>query len=272
MAQQQLIIPNRDFSGSDLAELLDNYGEAQASGHLGKNRPSYITKGGKWTRENDDGSLSIMLCLGENDTVLDTITSNGMSSGLPKGFIGMWSGAASAIPKGWALCDGKSGRPDLRNRFVIGAGSSYKVGATGGGVTKTSSSNGAHAHSFSKTTSSGGNHRHIVKFWSNNHTLSVGQMPKHEHAAGYKSNLGRGWADTGPGAEFSKLSSVSQNGYQNTGYSGSSQAHRHLLDGASHDAGAHTHTVSGNTNNTGAHTHTVNVLPPYYALAFIIKL
>ena len=46
----------------------------------------------------------------------------------------MWSGSASAIPSGWALCDGGSGRPDLRGKFVIGASASggYAVAATGG--------------------------------------------------------------------------------------------------------------------------------------------
>ena len=44
----------------------------------------------------------------------------------------MWSGLISAIPSGYALCDGTAGTPDLRNRMVIGAGSTYSVGSTGG--------------------------------------------------------------------------------------------------------------------------------------------
>ena len=57
---------------------------------------------------------------------------------VPTGAIMMWSGAANAIPSGYILCDGSNGTPDLRNRFVIGAGSNYAVGATGGGSTTTS--------------------------------------------------------------------------------------------------------------------------------------
>ena len=53
----------------------------------------------------------------------------------PPGVIVMWSGAANAIPSGWALCDGASATPDLRDRFVVGAGSTYAVGATGGEAT-----------------------------------------------------------------------------------------------------------------------------------------
>lgn len=42
-----------------------------------------------------------------------------------KGLVCLWSGDIVDIPSGWALCDGNDGRPDLRNRFVIGAGDTY---------------------------------------------------------------------------------------------------------------------------------------------------
>ena len=61
-----------------------------------------------------------------------------ISALVPSGVIMMWSGAANAIPSGYILCDGSNGTPDLRNRFVIGAGSNYAVSATGGGSTTTS--------------------------------------------------------------------------------------------------------------------------------------
>ena len=51
---------------------------------------------------------------------------------IPTGGIIIWSGAANAIPTGWLLCNGSNGTPDLRNRFVVGAGSTYSVGGTGG--------------------------------------------------------------------------------------------------------------------------------------------
>jgi hypothetical protein len=53
-------------------------------------------------------------------------------SGLPSGGIIIWSGSSASIPSGWLLCDGSSSTPDLRNRFVVGATSTYAVGATGG--------------------------------------------------------------------------------------------------------------------------------------------
>ena len=51
---------------------------------------------------------------------------------LPYGSIIMWYGAANAIPLGWTLCNGSNNTPDLRDRFIVGAGSTYAVAATGG--------------------------------------------------------------------------------------------------------------------------------------------
>jgi hypothetical protein len=48
------------------------------------------------------------------------------------GMIMLWSGSSATIPTGWLLCDGSSSTPDLRNRFVVGATSTYAVNATGG--------------------------------------------------------------------------------------------------------------------------------------------
>jgi microcystin-dependent protein len=66
---------------------------------------------------------------------------------MPSGLICMWSG--TQIPKGWYLCDGTNGTPDLRNRFIVGAGNSYIVGNTGGidRVTLDASQLPSHIHS-----------------------------------------------------------------------------------------------------------------------------
>jgi hypothetical protein len=50
----------------------------------------------------------------------------------PAGVIVLWSGSIGSIPSGWALCNGNNGTPDLRDRFVVGAGSNYAVNASGG--------------------------------------------------------------------------------------------------------------------------------------------
>jgi microcystin-dependent protein len=54
------------------------------------------------------------------------------SSTLPTGMILLWSGSIGSIPSGYLLCDGTNSTPDLRDRFIVGAGSSYSVNQTGG--------------------------------------------------------------------------------------------------------------------------------------------
>lgn len=54
-----------------------------------------------------------------------------------KGMIIMWGGNVSDIPFGWKLCDGNNGTPNLKDRFVVGAGGTYNKGATGGAATVT---------------------------------------------------------------------------------------------------------------------------------------
>jgi hypothetical protein len=51
---------------------------------------------------------------------------------IPTGCIVLWSGSTGSIPATWFLCDGTNGTPDLRNSFIVGAGSTYAVNATGG--------------------------------------------------------------------------------------------------------------------------------------------
>ena len=93
---------------------------------------------------------------------------NSLVNGIPSGVITLWSGSIAGIPAGWALCNGASGTPDLRNRFIVGAGSTYAVNAVGGSanaivVDHTHSatsvvSDPGHAHSYtapSGTDSSG---------------------------------------------------------------------------------------------------------------------
>ena len=76
-----------------------------------------------------------------------------IAGGAPAGCIVLWSGAASDIPDGWHLCDGTNGTPDLRDRFVIGAGNAYTPGATGGNaqITLTKEQLPAHTHTYYET-------------------------------------------------------------------------------------------------------------------------
>ncbi len=84
------------------------------------------------------------------------------ASGVPRGAILMWSGAETAIPSGWVLCNGANGTPDLRNRFIVGSGtgSSYAVAATGGEASHTLSTAEMPSHNHTGSTNSGGTHTH----------------------------------------------------------------------------------------------------------------
>lgn len=74
----------------------------------------------------------------------------GGSASIPAGFIGIWSGSADDVPNGWHLCDGNDGTPDLRDRFVLGAGTTHKVGGKGGAetVTLTVDQMPSHSHTY----------------------------------------------------------------------------------------------------------------------------
>ena len=67
-----------------------------------------------------------------------------------QGMIMMWYGNANTVPAGWRICDGQHGTPDLRDRFIVGAGGSYGKGATGGAATRKIAQNQIpeHRHTF----------------------------------------------------------------------------------------------------------------------------
>lgn len=73
------------------------------------------------------------------------------ASSVPKGSIIPWYGDKANIPDGFALCDGTKGTPDLRNRFIVGSGSNYALGDTGGEdqVTLSGTQIGNHYHYWS---------------------------------------------------------------------------------------------------------------------------
>ncbi len=57
----------------------------------------------------------------------------------------------TAIPNGWALCDGSNGTPNLIGKFIRG-GSTFTVGTTGGSDTVTLSSSNLPSHSHTSGT------------------------------------------------------------------------------------------------------------------------
>jgi hypothetical protein len=151
------------------------------------------------------------------------------TAAFPSGGIILWSGSIASIPSGWYLCNGSNGTPDLRDKFIVGAGSSYAVAATGGSKDAIAV---AHTHSFSTTTGSAGEHTHTIAdvayFNISLDDRQGGVLPPH-------------WDGIG-GSTFSGISTAPD----------------------------HTHSVSGTTGSTGSSGTNAN-LPPYYALAYIMK-
>lgn len=154
--------------------------------------------------------------------------------GIPIGGIIMWSGSAASVPSNWKICNGSNGTPDLRDRFIVGAGSTWNVGNTGGISTLYLSEGQLPPHYHTGSTNSDGSHSHGF----NDYTWSSQSY----------GNGGR----TGSGG-----------GEDNDNNYGS--AYYHYTD----YAGSHSHSFS--TNNTGS-GQGIDNKPPYYALYYIMKI
>lgn len=184
--------------------------------------------------------------------------------GVPLGGIIMWSGASNAIPTGWALCDGKNGTPDLRDKFIVGAGNAYRPGDAGGEVTVRLTTNElpAHTHSVTGTAASAGNHTHGNTFAIESvaaHTHEVNAVPSDDSVV-YERGPDYGWNAYG-----------AREGGGDNAKAESAGAHTHTLSGSVSPGGSHTHTVTGTIGSTGS-GNAFSILPPYYALCFIMRV
>ncbi|MFK7787146.1 MAG: hypothetical protein AB8B56_18640 [Crocinitomicaceae bacterium] len=164
---------------------------------------------------------------------------------LPKGLISLWSG--QTIPVGWALCDGRNNTPNLSGQFIVGqdkASNDYKdIGQTGGAkeVALTTEQMPSHKH-----TDSG--HNHGINDPGHNHHYNS-QFNRLVRFTGNDTTLGMDNND-GAGEEYdlkrsremkTNTTGISiKTGYSNIQYTGGNQAHENR--------------------------------PPYYVLAYIMKL
>lgn len=226
--------------------------------------------------------------LGTNTTQLATtaFTQAALAALIPTGVITLWSGSVATIPSGWALCNGSNGTPDLRNRFVVGAGSTYSVGDTGGSdsVTLTSAQIPSHTHTITTTGSTSSENAHSHTFSgtssgmsanaSHNHTVTD---PGHTHTLTLDATTG---SPTYGSAAYSALNQavVSRTATTDGSVTGvtidsTSVEHTHTYSGTTSTASAHTHTLtlSSTASSTGGGSSHEN-RPPYYALAYIMKL
>jgi microcystin-dependent protein len=164
----------------------------------------------------------------------------------PAGGIVMWAGRTDQVPQGWVLCDGRNGTPDLRGRFVVGwnpADRDYdNVGETGGAAQV---------------------------------ALSVAQLPAHAHAG-----------NTGPaGSHSHDIEGGGAKGlaWRRRNYPGDSNVYLYYGGGSYADPGGVEWRGTARTDNSGGHGHAFTTSqvgdgqphenrPPYYVLAYIMKL
>lgn len=121
------------------------------------------------------------------DDMVDQLNIAMPSSASGHGII-LFSGAIADIPSGWYLCDGSNGTPNLRDRFVVGAGSSYGVGDTGGEATHvlTIAEMPAHDHVITGGTAGGSGHVRRDALNNSNHTSNqTGSGSAHENRPPY---------------------------------------------------------------------------------------
>ena len=149
---------------------------------------------------------------------------------MPVGGIIMWSG--SAVPEGWALCNGQDGHPDLQDRFIVGAGAKYATGAEGG---------------------------------VDEVTLTENQMPSHNHGGAteernIEKNSKSNWKVMHPETYTNEVKSGSNSSIYDRSNEGTSTLAQ-CID-FNHD-----HPIKS-AGKSEPHENR----PPYYALAFIIKL
>lgn len=158
---------------------------------------------------------------------------------VPSGGIIMWSGSIGSIPSGWYLCNGSNSTPDLRDRFIVGAGNSYGVGTTGG---------------------------------ANSISLNASHLPAHTHTMNPEGNHAHGYRDR----IYPEKNSTQSAYYSGKEYMGTNQTGSGDTDGdndyvlyknATTDyVASHTHTI----NSTGSNA-AFDIRPPFYALAYIMK-
>jgi len=174
----------------------------------------------KFVLKNSAGST-----IGTYDNIYGIVgVQTAVGTTIPLGVITLWYGSIGSVPTGWYLCDGANGTPDLRDKFIVAAGSTYAVGATGGSADSVVVS---HTHTATSTP-----------------TVTD---PTHSHTIGLRTGtvgFDQGASQSVPTSTTSSTTSSASTGI----------------------------TVSVATTIATAGVSGTNAnLPPYYALAYIMK-
>jgi hypothetical protein len=179
--------------------------------------------------------------------------------GIAMGIIVIWSGLVTSIPISWQLCDGTNGTPDLRNRFVVSAGSAYAVNSTGGSL----------------------NHIHTAEGSTGFTALSTSQMPAHSHGVNDPTHA-HGVSDPGHahGVGTNGFFATQAGGVTEPRVPGPYENHQSTLRATGIGIiGSPTYISIASAGGGAGHNHSVSTtianasnLPPYYALAYIMKI
>ena len=259
-----------NLTGIDATKIITGNTQVQTIDTGSNGHVKVITEGGERLRISNGGQIGLSGAnYGSSGQVL---TSQGSGSaaawttviGVPSGIIAVWSGSEGSIPSGWYLCNGSNSTPDLRNRFIVGAGSgsSYSVGNTGGSNTVTLSTSQIPSHSH---TTNNHSHNASVSDPGHGHSVSVSD-PGHQH------NTSVTGAKLFPGYGGAHVPYGGGGGYPGTHFNMSNANTGVNMSASNANTGLSVSLGNANpsTNNTGGGGSHEN-RPPYYALCYIMK-
>ena len=225
----------------------------------------------------------------ENMIIGNTIA----STALPSGIICMWSGTIADIPRGWILCDGSNGTPDLRDKFVKSIPSRFIDPGTIDGANYKSlviDNIPQHSHNIRHTHSTR-NHTHTNE---HQHRINIITNPDGEHSHRFASDNTIWLASLYRDNEVVRLSNNSNGTHVTSAalYHSSFEDFDHIFSNATKKAAQHDHNVVGLTDKSDHTTGETNVevieynnisevvgkgdpfdnRPIFYEIAFIMKL
>ncbi|MEO6903448.1 MAG: hypothetical protein ABI315_09850 [Bacteroidia bacterium] len=195
------------------------------------------------------------------ETHTKTLSVDGFSANalVPSGAIMMWSGDPAALPAGWALCDGATIgsflTPDLRGRFIVGFDKNASASPVAAAADGTTINYGAVKNIGGEV----------------GHTLLKAELPKHSHIIGAGID---GSSISNPGDHKHTSASISmKEGKIGKDIDGILRPNAVGGGVDTQFAGNHIHTgVTGDGTTDGLTGQIHENRPPYYVLAYIIKL
>jgi microcystin-dependent protein len=156
---------------------------------------------------------------------------------IPRGIITMWSG--DTPPAGWILCDGQNGTPDLRGRFILGYNRNIDENNIVGTARLGRNTVGRTGGKFE-------------------HTLTTDEIPSHKHNG--TTNDNGYWGFILPPQSYDITGIINRS----SGSTLIDRNNRTVKNNWIHNHSFETNSVGGSQPHS--------IVPPYYVLAFIMKV